>query len=368
MRFEPIVAHSRACHKGSGSGLGLRSGSELVDRSAGEPSAQRAASATAGAGSSVRRLTTDGRRASARVRGRRRWRRGRCGGGRRTARAQRPSRPPAAGIRRACSAAISAGVRRRQRPRARSGGRPSAAARWFQGQTSWQTSQPKTRPRKPRAQRRSGQRRWFSIALVGDAAAGVDHAGRREAPRRAGAQAERAGAAAAVVRAIVGVDRAIHEHHRQRQPRPELRVDEAAVLADPAQPGALGPDLLHRHAGVDRRRRSRASGRAPAAACAAPSSDRGARSGSRARGRSGRRRRGPSAAGPVVGDGERDDRARPASTAVGSSRSGSRRAHPVHVGGVPGVEPRPKRRRIEWHSGGQTDQGELAGLGGGFHG
>ena len=145
---------------------------------------------------------------------------------------------------------------------------------------------------------------------------------------------------------VVGVDRAIDEHHRQRQPRPEPRVDEAAVLADPAQPRALGPGLLHRHAGVDGRRRSPASGPARAAACAGPSSGRGARSGSRARARSGRSA--PRLAGrAVVGDRQRDDRRAPASTAVGSSRSGSRRAIQVHVGGVAGRQPALERLRIQ---------------------
>jgi hypothetical protein len=73
-------------------------------------------------------------------------------------------------------------------------------------------------------------------AVVGDAAARVDHAGRRERAGGTGAEAEGAVAATLLGGRVVAVDRAVDEHDRQGQPRPEPGVDEAAVLADPARP------------------------------------------------------------------------------------------------------------------------------------
>ena len=58
----------------------------------------------------------------------------------------------------------------------------------------------------------------------------------------------------------------------------------------------------------------------------------------------------------------------PGRTAVGSRRSGDAAVHPVHVGGVPGGQPRRERRGIEGLGAREADQGELAGVGGGFDG
>ena len=58
---------------------------------------------------------------------------------------------------------------------------------------------------------------------------------------------------------------------------------------------------------------------------------------------------------------ERDDRARARQHRGRVEPLGEPARHPVHVGGVPGRQPRRERRRIERLGGRQPDQRELAG-------
>ena len=48
----------------------------------------------------------------------------------------------------------------------------------------------------------------------------------------------------------VGVERAVHEELAEQEPRAQVLRDQPRVLADPAQPSALGPATLQDRAGV----------------------------------------------------------------------------------------------------------------------
>ena len=85
---------------------------------------------------------------------------------------------------------------------------------------------------------------------IGDAAPGIELVGRREGVGRADVQA---GAAAAAVIALgrVRLDPKVGEDLAEEQPGAEAARDQVAVLALPADPGALGERLLEHRRGVD---------------------------------------------------------------------------------------------------------------------
>ncbi len=128
-----------------------------------------------------------------------------------------------------------------------------ATLRRFHGHTSWQMSHPTISRGDGRTQR-----------LV-DRAARLDreirHAARRIDDVRLGdgagwARVETARARAALIDAgAVGLELGAREHFRQEQPRPERRVDEARVLADPAEARLLGEHPLLHGPVVDARKR-----------------------------------------------------------------------------------------------------------------
>ena len=85
---------------------------------------------------------------------------------------------------------------------------------------------------------------------VRDAARRVEHAGRDQRLRRTRVEAQRAGAAL-IERRRVGLERQAADDLAEEDPRPELRVDHAGVLADPAEARVLRVDALLHGAGVD---------------------------------------------------------------------------------------------------------------------
>src|SRR5690625_240140 len=85
---------------------------------------------------------------------------------------------------------------------------------------------------------------------VGDAAAGVEAVGRGDGP--GGADVDAAGAAAAVGgRRLVHRQREIKVDLAEEEPRAPVAIDEAGVLADPAQAGVAGEGALEHRRGID---------------------------------------------------------------------------------------------------------------------
>ncbi len=89
---------------------------------------------------------------------------------------------------------------------------------------------------------------------VRDAARGVDRAGRDDGAGGTRRQARRALAALVEAR-LVGLERQARDEASEEQPRTQLGVDHAAVLADPADAGVLRVDALLDRPGVDVRPR-----------------------------------------------------------------------------------------------------------------
>ncbi len=197
--------------------------------------------------------------------------------------------------------------------------------------------------------------------LVGEAEARVHHPRRGKRPRGAALETALARAAQRLMRLVVDVDRAVEKHHRQRQPRAELAVDEQPVLANPTEPGALGPDLLHRHAGVDagvgphrgievqQGLSQRPHAIAVGVVVVAPA------------GVAGDAR--PLARRAAVGDAQRHHRADAGQHALGVQAVLHAAVHPVHVGGVAGLQPGPQRRRVDGLGPGEAHQREAGGAG-----
>src|SRR4051794_30243696 len=80
---------------------------------------------------------------------------------------------------------------------------------------------------------------------VGNAPVRIEHPRLDEGSGRTRLQASRA-AAALFEPLRVGLEGQRADDLREKQPRSDLRVDQAAVLADPAEPGVLRVDaLLH---------------------------------------------------------------------------------------------------------------------------
>ena len=84
---------------------------------------------------------------------------------------------------------------------------------------------------------------------VRNAARRVEDARRHQRLGRTGLEAERAGAAL-VERRPVSVKRKAADNLREKNPRPELRVNHARVLANPAEPGVLRVHALLNRSGV----------------------------------------------------------------------------------------------------------------------
>ena len=83
-------------------------------------------------------------------------------------------------------------------------------------------------------------RHRVASSTCGSTSAPVGHASRQQ---RAGP--------ALIERRLVGLELQIGDDHGQEQPGPELGVDQARVLADPAEPGVLRVDALLHRTGVD---------------------------------------------------------------------------------------------------------------------
>ena len=85
---------------------------------------------------------------------------------------------------------------------------------------------------------------------VRDAAGRVEHAWRDEAPGRTRLDAERA-RAALIERGPIALERQAADDLGEKNPRADLGVDDARVLADPADARVLRVDALLHRTGVD---------------------------------------------------------------------------------------------------------------------
>ena len=125
----------------------------------------------------------------------------------------------------------------------------TAAATAFHGQTSWQMSQPYT------CVPIAGAMRAGNVApqldrQVRNAARRIEHAGRDQRLRRARLEAQRAGAAL-IERRRVDLERQAADDLARGTSTIRARVDDAGVLADPADAGVLRVDALLHRPGVD---------------------------------------------------------------------------------------------------------------------
>src|SRR4051812_40128442 len=89
---------------------------------------------------------------------------------------------------------------------------------------------------------------------VGDAAVRIEHPGLDEGAGRTCVETPRA-AAALLEPLRVGLEVEGAHDFGEEQPRPELRVDQAGVLANPAKTGVLRVDTFLHRTGVDVRTR-----------------------------------------------------------------------------------------------------------------
>src|SRR6185436_8847449 len=85
---------------------------------------------------------------------------------------------------------------------------------------------------------------------IGDAQPRVDAIGSDDRASRTDVEAARAGAAPLAGVRRVRVDRAVDQQLAEEEPRAEGFREEPAVLAGPAETGALGPAALEDGAGV----------------------------------------------------------------------------------------------------------------------
>ena len=85
---------------------------------------------------------------------------------------------------------------------------------------------------------------------VGDAAPRVHAIRCDDGPRGTRIEAAVAAAAMLALERQVGLERAVHQQLAQQEPGADRLRDQAGVLADPAQAGALGPAALQDRAGV----------------------------------------------------------------------------------------------------------------------
>ena len=167
--------------------------------------------------------------------------RSRCGGS--------PSLRCAAGIPSSFHANSCASVALSRSLRARKSGSSVRLANLFQGHTSWQSSQPKMRlPISGRSS--SGIDAFVFDGQVGDAAARIEPVRRDDRLGRADVDAAHAGAA---MRAGRRVDRQrqVDVDLAEEEPRAAVLVDQAGVLADPAQPGVARQRALEHRRRVD---------------------------------------------------------------------------------------------------------------------
>ena len=95
---------------------------------------------------------------------------------------------------------------------------------------------------------------------IRDTARRIEHAGRDDRMRRTRVEAERAGAAL-IERRRIHLERQAADDRAEKDPRPEPRVDDAGVLADPADARVLRVHALLHRAGVDVRARLERLGR-----------------------------------------------------------------------------------------------------------
>ncbi len=135
---------------------------------------------------------------------------------------------------------------RNRRRRFRRGARPS---RRFQGHTSWQMSQPKIFRPIP-ARRPVGDAAAFFDREISDATGGVHLVRERQRAGWTGVKATGA-TAAAVRRGQVGRQRQRGQQNAEKNPRSELLIDDAGVLAHPTDAGIARQDALHHRSGID---------------------------------------------------------------------------------------------------------------------
>ena len=151
----------------------------------------------------------------------------------------------------------------------------------------------------------------------------------------------------------VGLERSVHDDLAEEQPRAELGVDQAGVLADPAEPGVLRVDALLHRAGVDVARGLERLGRHRRAS--RPAARRGA---PRARRDSRRPRRSATCAPAPAGSSSRvraigvveraghDDAARAGHDVPHVAAQLGRLRQPAHLAGVAAVEPFAEERQL----------------------